>query len=378
MKLFGQLEKAQLENIAGAASPLSTGRLWLDTTSKKLSFYDGAATQGVLNDPLTTEGDLLTRSATAPTRLPIGTTGQVLTVDTAISGKVKWATPTATPLTTKGDLFTFDTANQRLAYPAANDYLLTTDTAQATGLKYIKTFQPIKITSKSASFNDYDNDSDLYLLSSSGTVTIGGAVSRKLVTYKLVSGGPWNFSWSGGPNIVGFNSGSGTNALVLATPGDFVTLLYDGGTDYHVMDWRIRSNCYYKNNNTQVITSADTVKTFDSAGAGLKIDDVLGQYNTGTYTYTAKYSGTHVINVALFLTGATSQPNNFFIRTNGAAIYARLNPVYVAANTYIVFGHTTTYIVAGEIIYFTFDASAAGSIYSGQNDSWFSITRVGP
>ncbi len=48
---------------------------------------------GVLVDPTTTPGDLMARDATAVVRLPVGTTGQVLTSDTTLPGKLKWATP---------------------------------------------------------------------------------------------------------------------------------------------------------------------------------------------------------------------------------------------------------------------------------------------
>jgi hypothetical protein len=42
---------------------------------------------------LTTKGDLITRNATVPVRLPVGSNGQVLTADSTQAAGVKWSTP---------------------------------------------------------------------------------------------------------------------------------------------------------------------------------------------------------------------------------------------------------------------------------------------
>ena len=61
---------------------------------------DGSWATPPNSSPMTTEGDLTFENATpAPDRLPIGTTGEVLTV---VAGLPAWAAPT--PMTTAGDL----------------------------------------------------------------------------------------------------------------------------------------------------------------------------------------------------------------------------------------------------------------------------------
>jgi hypothetical protein len=149
----------------GAAAIRTLGSS-IDTTTKALN-------------PETTLGDIAYRSATANTntRLAVGTTGQVLTV---AGGVPSWATPTvgditavtagtgisgggttgdvtitnsmATAIDAKGDLIVGTGADtfSRLA-AGTNTYVLTADSAEATGLKWAapsggSTFVGVKVT----------------------------------------------------------------------------------------------------------------------------------------------------------------------------------------------------------------------------------------
>ena len=104
--------------------------------------------------PLTTAGDLIYENATpAPTRLPIGSTGQVLTV---VGGLPAWATSTTATLTSLGvragsqavsssstsQAVTFSSTLGTTSYAISACFVNTTDTNPQ--------FQPITVTVQSA------------------------------------------------------------------------------------------------------------------------------------------------------------------------------------------------------------------------------------
>ena len=168
--------------------------------------------------PGTTLGDLAYSSATANTntRLPIGTTGQVLAV---VGGVPAWATTAdQTPLTTKGDLFTFTTADARIGV-GSNGTVLTADSAEATGLKWVapasggKVLQVVQGTTYSTQVNnststDADTNVTATITPSAATskilclVTIGGTLknsanSGNYILFKLKRGATTVFSSDG-------------------------------------------------------------------------------------------------------------------------------------------------------------------------------------
>lgn len=130
--------EAELTGAGGAVSQLiNDTKIYVTANSinKKLST---AITDGDIGgSPLTTKGDIFTYD-TDDQRLAVGTNGYVLTADSAEATGLKWAPASggSSPLTTKGDLFTYDTASQRLPV-GDNDKVLVADSAEATGLKWV-------------------------------------------------------------------------------------------------------------------------------------------------------------------------------------------------------------------------------------------------
>jgi len=85
---------------------------------------------------LTTKGDLYTRS-TVNARLGVGTNGQLLSADSTQTTGLKWINaPATSPLTTKGDIYTYSTTNAKLSVGTSGQ-ILSADPTQATGLRWI-------------------------------------------------------------------------------------------------------------------------------------------------------------------------------------------------------------------------------------------------
>jgi hypothetical protein len=250
----------------GAAAIRTLGSS-IDTTTKALN-------------PETTLGDIAYRSATANTntRLAIGTTGQVLTV---AAGVPSWATPTtgdiegvtagtgitgggtsgtvtitnsmATAIDAKGDLVvgTGADAFSRLAV-GTNTYVLTADSAEATGLKWAApaaggSFAGVRVrkstnqsianaTETVITFDTETFDTDAYHDNStnSGRLTVPAGKAGYYSIYFCIQ---WDVNATGDREISLYINGTATRICFANQPGD--ATLYTavtGTTTYYLAE----------------------------------------------------------------------------------------------------------------------------------------------
>tara|TARA_R110000868_G_scaffold67888_3_gene201029 strand:+ start:687 stop:1919 length:1233 start_codon:yes stop_codon:yes gene_type:complete len=120
--------------LVGTCTVLVGGQSRNQTKSFSVS---GLNTYMSINNPLlTTKGDLYTRS-TVNARLGVGTNGQLLSADSTQTTGLKWINaPATSPLTTKGDIYTYSTTNAKLSVGTTGQ-ILSADPTQATGLRWI-------------------------------------------------------------------------------------------------------------------------------------------------------------------------------------------------------------------------------------------------
>lgn len=108
--LFSAGDTVQIQNIGAGTCTVTAGTATVNTAgSLALTQYEGGIlyfnsasaavffdyTQAGLTSPLTTKGDLYTRTSSADSRLAVGTNGYTLVADSTESTGLKWAAPSS-------------------------------------------------------------------------------------------------------------------------------------------------------------------------------------------------------------------------------------------------------------------------------------------
>ena len=82
------------------------------------------------------DGDVWVRSSGIFARLPIGATGEMLTVNTAAIPKIEWTVPFTSPLTTDGDIMLYNSGDQRLGI-GTTGHVLTANNASTPKMDWV-------------------------------------------------------------------------------------------------------------------------------------------------------------------------------------------------------------------------------------------------
>lgn len=246
-KIYGQLEKAALENLSSAPAAAVIGRTWWNTTSGKQEIDDGTLVRAMLRNDgkavlgnsgtagdnirlhrggvgilqlvtgadVTAEGSMSTALAIfsakhesfATGSLPAaGNTGRVVydTTTTALkvdNGSAFVHIDSGKLLTTKGDLLTYSTLPARLAV-GTDGFSLVADSTQALGVKWASVVSPTPTAPKVTTYT-----------TGSGTHTFTG--SPLYVRVRMVGGG----GGGGGGGADGTNGAASTFGTSLLSAG---------------------------------------------------------------------------------------------------------------------------------------------------------------
>lgn len=287
-------------------------------------------TLGAFNtlSPLTTTGDMLTYGSGNNTRLPIGSTGQILAV---VSGMPAWVDSSAgsTPLTTKGDLYGYNTAPARI--PVGTDsYVLTADSTNVLGVSWRPAGTPTLPLTTKGDILGYDTAANRIPVGANGYILTADSTQ--------VLGVGWKPAPSSSPlttkgDLYGFDTGNAR--IPVGSDGQILTA---DSTQVVGVSWKSSTSWTVVKKSTNESRSSTTTPTND----GMLVVSLL----TST-----KY---HIRGYLLFNQSDSSMGNKLFTNYTGTT-----SSVY----------YTMSEIVAGSI--------SNSTTYAGNSNSQISTSGGG-
>ena len=366
--------------------------------------------------PTTTAGDIIYNDAggnATDTRLPIGTNGQILTVD---SGFPSWQdAPETSPLTTKGDIYTYDTGNQRLGV-GTNGQILSANSAEGTGLEWIDPPSSTPTTT----------EGDLIVRGATEDERLGIGTNGQLLTSNGTTAtwqdAPTSVSVTTKGDLQGHNpsaparipvgqdgqqlyaDSTNTNGLEYRSPNENINYIENFDAISSTTGWTTYKDTgsipvdgtsgsptitYTRNFTTPLRGSGDFQLTKDAAdrqGEGFAYDFTIANADqakklTISFEYDASDANYNDGDIGIFVYDIT---NAELIRVNGESLFGGKGTYYgqfqTSANStsYRLIGHiTSTNAAAYNVFFDSFNVSATRTTNGSINTDWVEFTPTG-
>jgi hypothetical protein len=352
--IYGQLIKAQLENLTSDPSSPPEGLVYFKTDTNLIRFYDGSAWHSVM--------DLdSTQTATNKTLTsPQVNTGTLLTPVIDDYMDVNEESAPATP-----------SAGKVRVYAKTDKQLYTKDSAGVeTPLAGGVVGSGIKVVS-GAPYTITDTDGyDTFLVSNDHTVTLPAVANNSGRTLKIKKVD----AASGGVTIdtPGAETIDGSATHILYTQYSFVIIISDG-TSWHILASQRGPSTIFLNGGSGTGSGNTKVRRYTTAVTTTGNDLALTQSATDGDSIECRTAGVYAIHVG----DTATSTNDCYITRNSTSVAPadpdNLASQRIAANTFSVVS-TTVYLAAGDVVRWTVDNNA--TLGSSAAFVWLRITKI--